>query len=149
MEQYSIPPSGLFMLQVELTTAGYFNQKIVIQDLSGITFGVRLTTRKQVLVNSVTTLLDYNTKDNSDIINCQNNNITVVIPINSLLDSRYYICSIYASNDGGQQILYKFQLEIDNISSSLPLIKYKKIILDELSYQFLAFNQQISQDSKC
>ena len=148
IDTYVIPPSGSFIIQIELTKAGYYNQKITIQDLSGLIFGVRLLSRKQVLVNSISKLLDFNTENDISIINCQNNLISIAIPFSVLLENKYYLCSLYAKTQAGELILYKFQLQIDNINSSLPLIKTKKITLDEDSYMFLAIDQQVSQDSK-
>ncbi len=153
METFKIPLEGTFLLQATLavtsstslsdnftgTSATPYSTDIA--DLSGYTYELSLTSKKQVLINSVTTEIKLNSQDNPANVLFAKNVINIVIPTDILSENTFYIGKIIMKNSQFSNVVYTFQLILDEFAQSIPMLKQASIVFDSLTYTLIIQNQ--------
>lgn len=153
METYKIPLEGTFLLQATLAVASSTSlsdnftgisaspYNTDIADLSKYTYEVSLISKKQVLINSTTTEIKLNSLDNPANVLFAKNVINLVIPIDILKENTFYIGKIVMRNNQFSNVIYTFQLILDEFAQSIPMLKQASIVFDSLTYTLIIQNQ--------
>lgn len=153
MDNFTIPPSGTFILQATLAkiSAVSLSDSLLnsstkpyttnIALLDGYDYELTLECKKQVLVNSTTTTFKYSTVSTPTNMQFDSNVLNIIIPTESINENQFYVGKITMLNSSLSNVVYTFQLTLDRNASAIPMMKQASIVFDDLTYTLLIQNQ--------